>query len=158
MSHCLLCPSLDLTLIMFFSFFLYFHSFCPFLSHPVKYPHCSHLSIYAYFCHVLRSPLTVLPIPSFLPCFPCASLHLSHSAQTHSVFHSQANHYSLSFVSSDAAALCCKLNPSPSFAHPVLLFLSHSAFPAAGWGGRLGALLLPQTLCWAAMLLLCCWW
>lgn len=53
--------------------FFFFHSFglfAPFLSHPVISLHCSHQSIYAYFCHVLRSPLT-LPFPlSFVsPCF-----------------------------------------------------------------------------------------
>lgn len=63
------------------SLFLFSHSFglfAPFLSHPVISPHCSHQSIYAYFCHVLRSPLT-LPFPlsfAFSLFFPCAFLYL----------------------------------------------------------------------------------
>lgn len=57
----------------------FFRCVCPSLSHPVISPHCSHLSIYAYFCHVLRSPLTLCSPLSFssLLFFPCAFLHPS---------------------------------------------------------------------------------
>lgn len=59
--------------------FLLFLSFSGLIrSHPVISSHRSHLSIYAYICHVLRSPL-VPSFPSFsvCPCFsPRSSLHL----------------------------------------------------------------------------------
>lgn len=139
----------------FHCFFHFSQSVCPPLSHPVISPHCSHLSIYAYFCHVLRSPLTLCLFRSLSLCFPTCTppSFFCSTSPTHSVFLFLANHYSFSFVSSDAAALFCRLKPlSPSFLTPCSSFLSRCAAPVAGWGGRLGASLL-QTLCWDVMLM-----
>lgn len=116
--HSALLPSTLLSL-FFFSFFALSDLFSPFLSHPVISPHCSHLSIYAYFCHVLRSPLTLSFPHSFsFPLFlPCAFLYLSFALSLDQLSLSLANHYSFSFVSSDASALFCKLNP-PTLSPP----------------------------------------
>lgn len=124
---------------LFCSHCFFFQSFHPFLSHPVISPHCSHLSIYAYFCHVLRSPLTLswplsFHFPSVFPCafspslsYPSNSLRLSLSWQI----------IILSLLSAVMLlALFREQSPHPSAAHSTLLCLSHCA--ALWQGGAAG--------------------
>jgi len=151
-------------------FFCFSHLFVPFSKSPC---HLSSLLSSIYICLFLPCPsLTSLHSSlsvSFTLFFPCALFSLSLSlalclfftTPTLSVVLFLANHHSFSFVSSDAAALFCKLNPSLSLSspHPPSLTLhsslSHSAVPVAGWGGWLGASVLLQTHCWAVMVVLC---
>lgn len=135
-----LLPSILLSLFLFFPLF---RSFCPLSKSPC---HLSSLLSSIYICLFLPCPSLTShsPFPSFicfLPVFPlCFSLSLSCSLAipTLSVFLFLANHYSFSFVSSEA--LFCKMNP-PFLPLSLLAlpFHSHSAVSVAGWGGRLGA-------------------
>lgn len=155
---CLCSTSLHLALIV--SFFPLFRSFCPLSKSPC---HLSSLLSSIYICLFLPCPSLTShsPFPSFicfLPVFPlCFSLSLSCSLAipTLSVFLFLANHYSFSFVSSEA--LFCKMNPPPpSSLSPCLrsLFILIVLFQ---WqGGAAG--LAPHYCCrhcWAMMVVVC---
>lgn len=159
-SHFLLCStSLRFALIVFFLV----------VSPLSKSPcHISSLLSSIYICLFLPCPsfTSHSPLASFIPFFlgfPLCFFSISLlPLQLTPSFSFLANHYSFSFVSSDAACPFPWAEPPlrpPSSAHPSLLCLSHCTAPVAGWGGRLGAsmlLLLLQTLCWDVMLLVCC--
>lgn len=147
-SHSAPLPSILLSLV----FFLLFQSFWPFSKSPCQ---LSSLLSSIYICLFLPCPsLTSHSILSFLLSlslrFPlCFSLSLSCSltAPTLFVFLFLANHYSFSFVSSDAAALFCKLNPSSSLSSPpsastraLFSFSSLCSSSRVGWAAwRLSA-------------------
>lgn len=130
----------SLALIVFSCSFILF--LAPFLSQPVISPHCSHLSIYAYFCRVLRSPLTLSPLllsplPScFFPlCFSLflyltAPLPLSFSSWQIIILLLLSAVMLLPFSASWIPPTPFSLPLSP----PAPSFHSLSAVPVAGWG------------------------
>lgn len=135
--HSALLPSILLSL----SFFLLFQSFCPFSKSPCQ---LSSLLSSIYICLFLPCPSLTSPSlpPSFFlfpSIFPCAfSLSRSLTAPTLFVFVFLANHYSFSFVSSDAAALSASRNPSfcSPTPRPNPLRLSFSSRCSSGRVGR----------------------
>ena len=129
-----------------------FSLFCPLSKSPC---HLSSLDSSIYICLFLPRPSLTSHCLSLLRslslCFsPCAfllslslslSLALSLAAPILFVFLFLANHYSFSFVSTDAAALFCK--PSPASLNPRSLFSLIALFQ---WqGGAAG--LAPQCCC-----------
>lgn len=159
-------PTPILALIVFSCSFTLF--LVPFLSQPVISPHWSHLSIYAYFCCALRSPLTLSPLLLSLlsSCFfpLCFSLFLYLTAPLPLSFSSWQIIILLLLSAVMLLPFSASWTPPAPFSLPLSppapSFHSLSAVPVAGWGGRLGASLLQlQTHCWAAMAAMCkCVW